>query len=99
MPSSTPKQIDRYILNDTIGSGGFASVYRATDTRMQREVALKVIADVKEPDVVARFRQEAQTAANLHPNGRDDSLCLARERDRRKRQSGTCHEDDLDRTA
>ncbi len=56
---------------EEIGRGGFAVVYRAYDTKMEREVALKVIRGgfTEEAAFVARFRQEARTAANLrHPN-------------------------------
>ncbi len=54
-----------------LGRGGFATVYRARDTQMGREVALKVISGnlAREAAFVERFRQEASSAANLyHPN-------------------------------
>ncbi|MCP4373377.1 MAG: serine/threonine protein kinase, partial [Deltaproteobacteria bacterium] len=63
--------IDKYQIIEEIGRGGFAIVYRATDTRMGRQVALKLIHGhyLQEPDFVQRFRQEAQQAAGLHhPN-------------------------------
>jgi formylglycine-generating enzyme required for sulfatase activity len=62
---------DRYQILSELGRGGFATVYRAHDTRLDREVALKVIAGAftEEASFVARFRQEARTAASLnHPN-------------------------------
>jgi hypothetical protein len=53
------------------GRGGMGVVYRATDLRLQRTVALKVIADrlADDPDFRARFERESQTAASIrHPN-------------------------------
>ena len=53
------------------GAGGMATVYRAWDERLNREVAVKVIADhlASNPEFVKRLRREAQLAARLaHPN-------------------------------
>ena len=81
-----PETIGKYEIIEKIGRGGFATVYRARDTRMGREVALKVIAGnfTQEPAFTERFRQEALTAASLrHPNivtvydyGEEDDLVL-----------------------
>jgi tetratricopeptide (TPR) repeat protein len=65
-----PKRIGKYEMIEELGHGGFATVYRARDTQMGREVALKVIAGnfAQEPAFTERFRQEALTAASLrHP--------------------------------
>jgi len=62
--------IAQYEIVQELGRGGFGVVYQARDTRMGREVALKVIAVnlAQEADFVARFKQEAQIAAGLrHP--------------------------------
>ncbi len=62
---------DRYELGHQIGSGGMASVYLAYDTVLDREVAVKVLADRFAADqaFVERFRREASAAAGLnHPN-------------------------------
>ncbi|HTI62123.1 MAG TPA: serine/threonine-protein kinase [Gemmatimonadaceae bacterium] len=61
----------QYLIEGEIGRGGMAVVYRATDLRLHRTVAIKVLPpDVAfNPDVRARFIREAQTAAQLsHPN-------------------------------
>ena len=60
--------IGRYKILKEIGQGGFAKVYKAHDTRLDQDVALKVIAgaSAREADFVRRFQQEARIAFNLH---------------------------------
>ena len=57
----------RYALGDLLGRGGMAEVRRGTDTRLGRDVAVKVLrADLaRDPSFHARFRREAQSAAAL----------------------------------
>jgi serine/threonine-protein kinase len=57
----------RYRLDRTIARGGMATVYLATDTRLGRVVAVKVLraALAEDPEFVDRFRREAQAAAQL----------------------------------
>jgi len=65
------QQLGKYELFQEIGSGGFATVYRARDPDLDREVALKILDPVlmRDADLVERFRREARSAANLrHPN-------------------------------
>lgn len=62
---------NRYMLQNRLGSGGMAVVYKARDLMLERTVAIKVLRrDFSEnPDFRERFRQEAMAAANLsHPN-------------------------------
>jgi len=62
---------DRYQLHDRLGEGGMALVYRATDQRLGRQVAVKMLRPQygADPGFVERFEQEAQSAAGLsHPN-------------------------------
>ena len=61
----------RYRLIELLGSGGMATIYRATDTQLGRDVALKLLRPeyLRDPDFASRFRSEAQAAASLsHPN-------------------------------
>jgi serine/threonine protein kinase len=60
-----------YEIVAAIGAGGMGEVYRARDTRLQRDVAIKVlpVAFSSDPERLARFEQEARAAAALnHPN-------------------------------
>jgi serine/threonine protein kinase len=61
----------RYELEELVGSGGNSSVYRARDTLLERDVALKILHEhhLDDADYVERFRREARTVAQLsHPN-------------------------------
>jgi len=62
---------NRYLLDETLGSGGMAEVYRARDMTLERTVAIKVLRKdySSNADFRQRFHQEAKAAANLtHPN-------------------------------
>jgi serine/threonine-protein kinase len=66
-----PTRIDKYEIIDEIGRGGFATVYQARDTVLDRIVALKVLHPYWTADAgfSERFRREARAAARLrHPN-------------------------------
>ena len=70
---STPtlRIAQRYTLGERIAVGGMGEVYLATDDRLGRRVAVKVLspAFAESPDFIERFRREALTAARLsHPN-------------------------------
>ena len=57
-----------YEVTAPIGEGGMGQVYRARDTRLNRDVALKILPDAfaSDPDRLARFTREAQTLASLN---------------------------------
>ena len=62
---------DRYKLDRRLGVGGMATVQLAFDTRLERNVAVKLLAEhlAEDPSFVSRFRREALAAARLvHPN-------------------------------
>ncbi|MDZ4848730.1 MAG: serine/threonine-protein kinase [Pirellulaceae bacterium] len=63
-------QLDHYLLHELIGGGGMGAVFRASDTRLDRVVAVKVIPNLgRDLETLRRFRIEAQSAAKLdHPN-------------------------------
>src|ERR1700722_14029163 len=63
-----PQQFGRYHIVKLLGSGAMGSVYLARDTQLERDVALKVpqFAEGKEPEILARFYQEARSAATIH---------------------------------
>src|SRR5262245_29694872 len=63
--------LSQYVLLDKLGDGGMGSVFRARHTRMDREVALKVMRPEKlaNPEAVRRFHREIRAAATLsHEN-------------------------------
>ena len=71
MPLSAGTRLGPYQVLAPIGAGGMGEVYRARDSRLGREVALKILpaAFASDPDRVRRFEQEGRAAAALnHPN-------------------------------
>ena len=61
----------RYRVLERVGTGGMATVYRARDERLARNVAVKVMRErlARDPQLVRRFRREAQICGRLaHPN-------------------------------
>src|SRR3954467_15953011 len=69
MPLASGVHLGAYQIVELIGSGGMGEVYRARDTRLQRDVAVKVVAGVASLDAerLRRFEQEARAAAALNP--------------------------------
>ena len=60
-----------YDITAQIGVGGMGEVYRATDTKLKRQVAIKILPPLlaTDPDRLARFQREAEVLASLnHPN-------------------------------
>ncbi|MCK5366022.1 MAG: serine/threonine protein kinase, partial [Gammaproteobacteria bacterium] len=64
-------RLGHYDVTALIGEGGMGQVYQATDTKLNRQVALKILPEAfaADPDRLARFQREAQVLASLnHPN-------------------------------
>jgi serine/threonine protein kinase len=71
MALATGTRLGTYEILAPLGAGGMGEVYRARDTKLGREVALKVLpaAMASDPERLARFEREARTVAGLsHPN-------------------------------
>ena len=68
---SPQSSIAHYRIIEKIGEGGMGTVYRAADTRLNRDVAIKVLPEefAENADRLARFTREAQVLASLnHPS-------------------------------
>src|SRR5438045_8788887 len=68
---SNRSSIAHYRISSKLGEGGMGEVWRATDTKLNREVAIKILPDVfaQDADRMARFSREAQVLASLnHPH-------------------------------
>jgi serine/threonine protein kinase len=71
MPLGAGTRIGAYEITGSLGAGGMGEVYRARDTRLKRDVALKILPQsfAADPDRLARFQREAEVLASLnHPN-------------------------------
>src|SRR5262245_56986390 len=71
MALSAGTRLGSYEILASLGAGGMGEVYRATDTRLKREIALKILPEsfASDPDRLARFQREAEVLASLnHPN-------------------------------
>ena len=71
MPLSPGTRLGHYDVTALLGEGGMGQVWQATDTQLNRQVALKILPDAfsADPDRLARFQREAQILASLnHPN-------------------------------
>ena len=71
MPIARGTRFGSYEIGEVLGAGGMGEVYRARDTKLHRDVAVKVLpaSVAHDPDRIARFAHEAQVLASLnHPN-------------------------------
>jgi serine/threonine protein kinase len=71
LPLAIGTRLGSYEIVSPIGAGGMGEVYRATDTNLKRQVAIKVLPEsfAADPGRVARFQREAEVLASLnHPN-------------------------------
>src|SRR4029077_14218718 len=67
----SPQVIAHYRITSKLGEGGMGEVWRATDSKLGREVAIKILPEAfaQDPGRLARFTREAQMLASLnHPN-------------------------------
>jgi serine/threonine protein kinase len=71
VPLERGTRLGPYEIESVLGAGGMGEVYRARDTKLKREVAIKVLpsAFARDPDRIARLQREAEVLATLnHPN-------------------------------
>src|ERR1017187_5791634 len=71
MPLSTGTKLGTYEVRSAIGAGGMGEVYQAHDTKLGRDVAIKVLPEAfaHDPERLSRFQREAKMLASLnHPN-------------------------------
>ncbi len=71
MPLAAGQSLSFYEILDLLGAGGMGEVYRARDTRLEREVAIKVLPEhfAEDEERLRRFEREAKSLASLnHPN-------------------------------
>ena len=64
-------RLGAYEVSAQIGEGGMGQVYRATDVKLKRQVAIKILPEelARDADRVSRFQREAEVLASLnHPN-------------------------------
>jgi serine/threonine protein kinase len=68
MPLSAGTRLGPYEVHSPLGAGGMGEVYQARDTKLNRDVALKVLPEnlAGDPERMARFRREAQVLASLN---------------------------------
>ena len=68
MPLEIGSRLGHYNVTAVIGEGGMGQVYQATDTKLNRQVALKILPEAfaSDPDRLARFEREAQVLASLN---------------------------------
>src|SRR2546427_5253249 len=69
--NTRPRRLGKYELQEQLGRGGMAEVWKALDSQLHRYVAIKILhADLQnDPDFLTRFLREARVVASLHhPN-------------------------------
>src|ERR1700694_2175631 len=71
MPLAAGARLGPYEILSALGAGGMGEVYRARDTRLSRDVAIKILPELfaADADRIARFQREAHVLASLnHPH-------------------------------
>ncbi len=71
MPLQAGTTLGPYQIDSPLGAGGMGEVYKVTDTRLDRTVAIKVLPEhvANDPDLKQRFEREARTVAALNSSG------------------------------
>jgi serine/threonine protein kinase len=80
MSLSAGTRLGPYEIRSALGAGGMGQIYRARDTTLNRDVAIKVLPDLfaNDQERLARFRREAQVLAALnHPNPFFEPCCAS----------------------
>ena len=80
---SVGSRLGHYDVTALIGEGGMGQVYQATDTKLNRQVALKILPEAfaADPDRLARFQREAQVLASLNHPGTSRPSTASRRKD------------------
>ena len=67
MPVTIGTQLGSHEITALLGKGGMGEVYRARDTKLKRDVAIKILPEEfsRDPDRVSRFQREAEVLASL----------------------------------
>ena len=70
MPLTPGTTLGSYHVTAKIGEGGMGEVYQATDTKLKRQVALKILPEAfsADPERLARFQREAEVLASTQPS-------------------------------
>ncbi len=69
MASSQPRSFGKYQVESELGRGGFGRVYKAFDPTVARQVAIKILDRIDDPEISRRFQTEAKATGTLqHPN-------------------------------
>jgi len=71
VPLAVGRRFGSFEVTSLLGAGGMGEVYRARDTRLERDVAIKILLESlsRDPDRLARFEREAKLLASLnHPH-------------------------------
>lgn len=80
MSLATGTRLGPYEITGQLGAGGMGEVYKATDTRLDRDVAIKVLPEdfTDNPDRLARFEREAKVLASLNTPTSPRSMASSR---------------------
>ena len=80
MPLNVGSRLGHYDVIALIGEGGMGQVYQATDTKLNRQVALKILPEAftEDPDRLARFQYSLRSGVGQRTNGTTSRSCTCR---------------------